>query len=263
MAASSRSACPVGAVLITLACGAVGLDVWANTIGLMVEEFHWLWATEWLFFSLEVVAGYLFYRYRARLSHGTRMWLLTLYAISSWMSLFLINGIPVLVIECKNANKDEAIALGVDQIRRYHRETPELFVPPSMSLKMSMWAPNGSKVWGTEFPQTIEFASSGFSKDAQKLPVVGLSESPIPPAGVDWREMQPVEALLGKYQREMELLHEASSQGGAARFPTKFEEGFAMLVPHAQQLRGTGNPGKWVLDFMGQHLCHANRGFRG
>jgi len=42
--------------------------------------------------------------------------------------VFLINGIPVLVIECKNANKDEAIALGVDQICRYHRETPELFV---------------------------------------------------------------------------------------------------------------------------------------
>ena len=42
--------------------------------------------------------------------------------------VFLTNGIPVLVIECKNANKDEAIALGVDQIRRYHRETPELFV---------------------------------------------------------------------------------------------------------------------------------------
>ncbi|MCZ6804973.1 MAG: HsdR family type I site-specific deoxyribonuclease [Proteobacteria bacterium] len=43
--------------------------------------------------------------------------------------VFLINGIPVLVIECKNASKDEAIALGIDQIRRYHRETPELFVP--------------------------------------------------------------------------------------------------------------------------------------
>ncbi len=43
--------------------------------------------------------------------------------------VFLINGLPVLVIECKNANKDEAIALGVDQIRRYHRETPEFFVP--------------------------------------------------------------------------------------------------------------------------------------
>jgi type I restriction enzyme, R subunit len=43
--------------------------------------------------------------------------------------VFLINGIPVLVIECKNATKDEAIALGVDQIRRYHTETPEMFVP--------------------------------------------------------------------------------------------------------------------------------------
>jgi type I restriction enzyme R subunit len=43
--------------------------------------------------------------------------------------VFLINGIPVLVIECKNASKDEAIALGVDQIRRYHTETPEVMVP--------------------------------------------------------------------------------------------------------------------------------------
>lgn len=43
--------------------------------------------------------------------------------------VFLINGIPVLVIECKNANKDEGIALGIDQIRRYHAETPEVMVP--------------------------------------------------------------------------------------------------------------------------------------
>ena len=42
--------------------------------------------------------------------------------------VFLINGIPVLVIECKNADKKEAIELGVDQIRRYHTETPELLV---------------------------------------------------------------------------------------------------------------------------------------
>ncbi len=42
--------------------------------------------------------------------------------------VFLINGIPVLVIECKNAHK-KAIALGIDQIRRYHAETPEMMVP--------------------------------------------------------------------------------------------------------------------------------------
>lgn len=43
--------------------------------------------------------------------------------------VFLINGVPVLFVECKNATKDEAIALGVDQIRRYHTETPESMVP--------------------------------------------------------------------------------------------------------------------------------------
>jgi type I restriction enzyme R subunit len=43
--------------------------------------------------------------------------------------VFLINGIPVIVVECKNASKDEGIALGIDQIRRYHNETPEYFVP--------------------------------------------------------------------------------------------------------------------------------------
>ena len=43
--------------------------------------------------------------------------------------VFLINGIPVIVVECKSADKDEGIALGIDQIRRYHIETPELFIP--------------------------------------------------------------------------------------------------------------------------------------
>lgn len=43
--------------------------------------------------------------------------------------VFLINGIPVLVVECKNASKEEGIALGIDQVRRYHIETPEYFVP--------------------------------------------------------------------------------------------------------------------------------------
>ncbi len=42
--------------------------------------------------------------------------------------VFLINGIPVLVVECKNATKSEAIPLAIDQIRRYHNETPEMMV---------------------------------------------------------------------------------------------------------------------------------------
>ncbi len=41
--------------------------------------------------------------------------------------VFLINGIPVAVVETKSANKRDGLALGVEQIRRYHAETPEMF----------------------------------------------------------------------------------------------------------------------------------------
>jgi type I restriction enzyme R subunit len=42
--------------------------------------------------------------------------------------VFVINGIPVALAETKDAGKQDGLALGVDQIRRYHRETPEMFV---------------------------------------------------------------------------------------------------------------------------------------
>jgi type I restriction enzyme, R subunit len=39
---------------------------------------------------------------------------------------FFINGIPVLLVEAKAATKLEGIAEALEQIRRYHREAPEL-----------------------------------------------------------------------------------------------------------------------------------------
>ena len=41
--------------------------------------------------------------------------------------VFLINGIPVAIVETKAANKRDGLAEGVEQIRRYHAETPEMF----------------------------------------------------------------------------------------------------------------------------------------
>ncbi len=41
--------------------------------------------------------------------------------------VFLINGIQVAVAEAKNVTRRDGIAEGVEQIRRYQRETPELF----------------------------------------------------------------------------------------------------------------------------------------
>ncbi len=40
--------------------------------------------------------------------------------------VFLINGIPVVIGENKKPEEKEAIGIAVDQLRRYHRETPEL-----------------------------------------------------------------------------------------------------------------------------------------
>ena len=41
--------------------------------------------------------------------------------------VFLINGIPVAIVETKSVDKQDGLEEGVDQIRRYHRETPEMF----------------------------------------------------------------------------------------------------------------------------------------
>lgn len=88
-------------VLISFVLGALtGVGIWftsiqisAVTIGEMVFNFHWIWATEWTFFCLEVVAGYCFYRYHDRLTDKACMVLLVLYTFAAWMSLFWINGI--------------------------------------------------------------------------------------------------------------------------------------------------------------------------
>lgn len=40
--------------------------------------------------------------------------------------VFLINGIPVIDLECKNLITSEGVDKALDQIRRYHRESPEL-----------------------------------------------------------------------------------------------------------------------------------------
>ncbi len=88
-------------VLISFVVGALtGVAMWfttiqvgARTIGLMIDEFHWLWATEWVWFAIEVTAGYAFYRYGPRLGDRARLRLLALYALASWMSLLWINGI--------------------------------------------------------------------------------------------------------------------------------------------------------------------------
>ena len=88
-------------VLISFVLGALtGVGMWftsiqvsPQTIGLMVSEFHWIWAAEWVAFCVEVVAGYAYYRCGPRLDERSRGLLIGVYAVAAWLSLFLINGI--------------------------------------------------------------------------------------------------------------------------------------------------------------------------
>jgi mono/diheme cytochrome c family protein len=88
-------------VLLSFVVGAVtGVAMWFTsiqvspaTIGKMVDTFHWVWATEWVFFWVEIIAGYAFYRYARVLSDAMRLRLLIVYSIAGWGSLFWINGI--------------------------------------------------------------------------------------------------------------------------------------------------------------------------
>lgn len=88
-------------VLVSFVLGALtGVGIWLTaiqvsppTIGLLVGEFHWIWAAEWCFFALEIVAGYAFYRHGPHLADRPRRALLALYTLAAWMSLALINGI--------------------------------------------------------------------------------------------------------------------------------------------------------------------------
>lgn len=88
-------------VLVSFVIGALtGVGMWftsiqisPQTIGLMVQAFHWVWAIEWLFFWLEVVAGYIYLRYGARLTPRQRLLALATYSVAGWGSLFWINGI--------------------------------------------------------------------------------------------------------------------------------------------------------------------------
>lgn len=55
--------------------------------------------------------------------------------------VFMINGIPVIDVECKNLTTAEGIDKALDQIRRYHRESPEL-----IALEQSFLATEGMRL---------------------------------------------------------------------------------------------------------------------
>lgn len=93
-------------VLLTVVFGAItGVGIWW-TIGLasplstevLIRTFVFGWATEYVFFILELLAAFVFYYYWGRLSEKIHVTMGWIYAFSAWMSLVLITGITAFML---------------------------------------------------------------------------------------------------------------------------------------------------------------------
>ena len=87
--------------LLTLVFGAVtGVGIWF-TIGLVAPEatsslihtYVWAWASEWVFFYVEITAAILYAKSWETLDRRQHLRLGWIYFVAAWMSLFIINGI--------------------------------------------------------------------------------------------------------------------------------------------------------------------------
>ena len=83
--------------------------------------------------------------------------------------VFLINGIPVVVVETKSAKKRDGLSQGVDQIRRYHRETPEMFTTAQLfgvtDLKNLLY----SVTWNTNRKNIFDWKTDESANYEQKV----------------------------------------------------------------------------------------------
>ena len=93
-------------VWVTVVFGAItGVGIWW-TIGLasplatevLIRTFVFGWATEWVFFVVEVASAFIFLYYWGRLPEKTHATVGWIYAIAAWISLVLITGITAFML---------------------------------------------------------------------------------------------------------------------------------------------------------------------
>ncbi len=83
--------------------------------------------------------------------------------------VFLINGIPVAVVETKDTNKRDGLALGIDQIRRYHCETPEMFTTAQLFAVTHLHGFFYSVTWNTNRKNLFNWKTDERTNYEQKV----------------------------------------------------------------------------------------------
>ncbi|HUU44311.1 MAG TPA: cytochrome ubiquinol oxidase subunit I [Acidobacteriota bacterium] len=88
-------------ILLAFVGGVVtGVGIWLviglispEATSLLLRQFIWAWAAEWVLFLVEIISGYVYYFYWDRLDPKTHIRVGIVYAVSAWGSLVIINGI--------------------------------------------------------------------------------------------------------------------------------------------------------------------------
>ncbi len=88
-------------ILFSFVAGAVsGVGIWLTialvsptAISALIHQFMWGWAIEWIFFIVEIAAGYIYYYGWDQLDARTHEIVGWIYAVSAWLSLLVINGL--------------------------------------------------------------------------------------------------------------------------------------------------------------------------
>jgi mono/diheme cytochrome c family protein len=88
-------------LLITMVFGSItGVGIWfiialvnPAATSLLIHQFVFGWAAEWVFFIVEIAAAFVYYYTFGKMDDATHVRVGWLYFIAAWMSLFLINGI--------------------------------------------------------------------------------------------------------------------------------------------------------------------------
>ncbi len=77
-----------------------GVGIWYSVtvsnpkgISALIHNYVWGWATEWVFFIIEVVAIYVYYYTFGKVDKKTHLTIGLIYALSAWISMIVITGI--------------------------------------------------------------------------------------------------------------------------------------------------------------------------
>ena len=167
--------------------------------------------------------------------------------------VFLINGIPVAIVETKSANKQDGLAEGVDQIRRYHAETPEMFTVAQLFGVTQMfdffygvtWNVSRKNLfnWKTDEPTTYEEKVKTFFDRDRFLKV--LQESII----FQDRDDAPIKVVLRQHQtraveKVIERVHDPDKRRGLIWHTQGSGKTLTMITIASQLLRGGGETEK-------------------